>query len=213
MLSSRFRIKGLAAVFVAMLVVIGSAQDMKSHVWNFDTDKVGEPAKGLTNDVGQWRVVGDDTASSKPHVLAQQAKSEKPVYNVALITETNFKNVDLSVKLRAVAGEIDQGGGVVWRAKDAKNYYICRYNPLEENFRVYKVEDGKRTQLGSADVPATPGWHTLRVVMTGDRIECHLDGKKELAATDTAFAGPGRIGLWSKADAQTHFDDLTVTGD
>jgi hypothetical protein len=198
---------------VSILAVAGRAQDMKSRTWNFDADKAGGIAKGFTNDVGQWRVVADDTAPSKANVLAQQAKSEKPVYNVALITDTNLKNVDLSVKLRAVAGEIDQGGGVVWRAKDARNYYICRYNPLEENFRVYKVEDGKRMELGSANVPATPGWHTLRVVMVDDKFEGYFDGKKDLEMSDATFAGPGHIGLWTKADAQTHFDDLTVTGD
>lgn len=188
------------------------AQEAKERVWTFDGDKPGELAKGFTNDVGQWQVVADDTAPSKPHAFAQLAKSEKQVYNLALITDTSYKNLDLAVKLRAVAGEVDQGGGVVWRAKDAKNYYICRYNPLEENFRVYKVEDGKRKELGSANVPPTPGWHTLRVVMTGDKIECYLDGKKDLEATDATFPGPGRIGLWTKADAQTHFDDLTVVG-
>jgi len=213
MIISANRGKWIAVVMVSVCAVAGRAQDMKGRTWNFDGDKVGEIAKGFTNDVGQWQVVADDTAPSKPHVLAQQAKSEKQLYNVALIADTNFKNVDLSVKFRAVAGALDQGGGVVWRAKDAQNYYICRYNPLEENFRVYKVEAGKRKELGSANIPATPGWHTLRVVMTGDKFEGYLDGKKDLEMSDATIAGPGRIGLWTKADAQTHFDDLTVSGD
>ncbi|MBA3257018.1 MAG: DUF1080 domain-containing protein, partial [Pyrinomonadaceae bacterium] len=104
------------------------------------------------------------------------------------------------------------GGGVVWRARDAKNYYIARYNPLEGNYRVYKVEDGRRTQLGTSDVKRSEGWHTLRVTMTGERIECYFDGRKYLDVSDSTFKSAGKIGLWTKADAQTHFDDLTVGG-
>ena len=89
-----------------------------------------------------------------------------------------------------------------------KNYYIARFNPLEDNYRVYKVVDGKRIQLGSADIKATPGWHTLKVEMVGNHIECYFDEKKHLDVKDDAFKGDGKIGLWSKADAQSHFDDL-----
>lgn len=203
---------GLGLVGVTIVVAAAMAQESSKRVWNFDGDKPGELAKGFTNDVGQWQVVADDSAPSKPHVLAQQAKSDKQTYNVALLADTNYKDVDLSVRFRAVAGETDQGGGLVWRAKDAQNYYVCRYNPLEENFRVYKVEAGKRKELGSANVPPAPGWHTLRVTMVGEKIECYLDGKKDLEASESTFPGPGRIGLWTKADAVTHFDDLTATG-
>ena len=109
-----------------------------------------------------------------------------------------------------MAGKNDQGGGLVWRAKDAKNYYIARYNPLEDNFRVYKVEGGKRTMFENAKVPGDMEWHTLRITMKGSKITCYLDGKKHLEAEDSTFPEAGRIGLWSKADAQSYFDDLTV---
>jgi hypothetical protein len=115
------------------------------------------------------------------------------------------------VKLRAVAGEIDRGGGLVWRAKDSKNYYIARYNSLEDNFRVYKVQDGKRTMFRGEKVPGDEKWHTLRVTMAGPKITCFFDGKQYLEAEDATFAGAGMIGLWSKADAQSYFDDLTVS--
>ena len=129
---------------------------------------------------------------------------------MALARETSYTNVDITVKLKSIAGQIDQGGGVVWRARDAKNYYIARYNPLENNYRVYKVEEGKRTQLGTSDITRSEGWHTLRVTMTGQRIECYYDGKKYLKVSDSTFKEAGKIGLWKKADAQTHFDDLIV---
>ena len=127
-----------------------------------------------------------------------------------LVDGTQFKEVDLSVRLKAVAGELDQGGGVVWRAKDKNNDYIARYNPLEDNFRVYKVEGGKGTQFASAKVSGDKEWHTLRVTMVGARITCYLDGTKYLEAEDSTFPDAGKVGLWSKADAQSYFDDLTV---
>ncbi len=140
----------------------------------FRADEPGKIAKGFTNEVGQWEVARD----GDNHVLYQKAKNDDATFNVALVEGTSYKDVDLSVKLRAVAGEVDRGGGLVWRAKDKKNYYICRYNPLEDNFRVYKVEDGKRTHVqGRQDARRREMAH-LRVTMAGPKITCYLDGKK-----------------------------------
>jgi hypothetical protein len=114
--------------------------------------------------------------------------------------------------MRAVEGETDRGGGLVWRAKDKKNYYICRYNPLRgASYRVYKVVDGKRTQFQALILPEDLEWHTLRVTMKGSRIICYLDGKKSLEVDDSTFPDAGRIGLWSKSDARSYFDELTVS--
>jgi REP element-mobilizing transposase RayT len=114
--------------------------------------------------------------------------------------------------LKAVAGEHDLGGGIVWRYQDANNYYVVRMNPLEDNYRVYKVVAGKRTQLDTKeDVKVASGtWHRLKIKMIGDHIECYLDGKKLLDARDGTFQGAGQVGLWSKADAQTYFDEAIV---
>jgi hypothetical protein len=142
--------------------------------------------------------------------LAQTAKNPNAVFNITLIAGTHAKDVDLSVRMKAIAEETDQGGGLVWRAKDKKNYYLARYNPLEDNYRVYKVVDGKRTLLQNADIPHAPGWHTLKVEMEGDHIECSYDGQKYLDVKDATFTRPGQIGLWSKADAQSQFDDLRL---
>lgn len=202
---------GMLALLFVSLSFMSAAQSGK-RTWNFDAEKTAINAGGFTNEVGEWKVVADGSAPSKPNVFAQLAKNERPVFNVALAGETSYANVDISVKLKSIAGQIDQGGGVVWRARDAKNYYIARYNPLENNYRVYKVEEGKRTQLGTAEVMRSEGWHTLRVTMTGDHIECFYDGKKYLDVNDGTFKDAGKIGLWTKADAQTHFDDLNVSG-
>jgi len=203
---------GLAMAMVLYVSALAEEGGMKPKTWNFDTDKLEAMSAGWTKEVGEWKVVADETAPSKGQILAQVAKSDKQIYNIALVNDVNVRNVDLSVKMRPLAGEIDQGGGVVWRAKDAKNYYICRYNPLEGNFRVYKVEDGKRTQLGTADIDPPAGWGTLRVTMTGEHIECFYNSQKHLDVQDATFKAAGKIGLWTKADAQTHFDDVTVSG-
>jgi hypothetical protein len=192
-----------AAVLIPCLSFTADASE---KVWDFESDAPGTIAKGFTNEVGHWEVAKD----GDNQVLYQKAKNDDSTFNVALAAGTSYKDLDLSVKLRAVAGEVDRGGGVVWRAKDKKNYYIARYNPLEDNFRVYKVEDGKRTQFASAKVPGDEKWHTLRVTMAGSKITCYLDGRKHLEAEDSTFAEAGMIGLWSKADAQSYFDHLTV---
>jgi len=188
----------------------GAPEDREARTWNFDKDAPGGLPRGLTQEVGEWKVASDETAPSKGQVLAQTAKSAGSTFNVALTEVAAYQDLDLSVRIRAVAGQVDQGGGLVWRARDKASYYIARYNPLEDNFRVYKVVDGRRTQLGSADVDRVPGWREIRITMRGDHIEGYLDGRKSLDVRDATFKDSGRIGLWTKADAQTHFDDLTV---
>lgn len=201
----------LALAISAVLLAISLAAQEQKKTWNFDLDSLGTLPKGFTGEVGEWKVAADTTAPSRPKVLAQVAKNSGSTYNVVLVSDTTFRDVDLSVRMKAVAGEEDQGGGLVWRAKGAKNYYLARYNPLEDNYRVYKVEKGRRIQLQSAEVKSSPGWHALRVTMKDDHIQCHLDGKVYLDVRDPTFPEAGRIGLWSKADAQSQFDDLIVS--
>ena len=199
-------------VFGLMMTAAVVAAQNEKMSWNFDADKVGEIAKGFTNEGGRWEVVADDTTPSRPNVLAQLAKNAGAAFNLTLASDTNYKDLDITVKMKAIAGSTDQGGGIVWRAKDGKYYYVARYNPLEDNYRLYHVVNGQRSELKSADIPHALGWQTLRVTMTGDHIECYYDGKKYLDAKDSSFNEAGKIGLWTKSDAETHFDDLTVSG-
>jgi hypothetical protein len=198
----------MKAVVVCFLLLF----QIQTKSWIFDKERVSAAPQNFTNEAGEWKVLADSDAPSKPNVLAQLAKSSGPTFNIALVQDTNYKDVDIAVSMKAIAGSTDQGGGVVWRAKDAKNYYIARYNPLEDNYRVYKVENGRRVELQSANIRRSPGWHALRVTMVGDHIECHYDGKKYLDVKDSTFSAAGKIGLWTKADAQTQFDNLTVSG-
>ncbi len=131
---------------------------------------------------------------------------------MVLIEGHDTQDMDLTVSLRPIAGVNDQGGGLIWRARDAKNYYIARFNPLEHNFRVYTVVNGKRTQLQSAEATYAGGWCRIRVTMKGDHIVCYKDGGKLLDVHDSTFPDHGKIGLWSKSDAQTEFDELKLEG-
>ena len=134
------------------------------------------------------------------------------MFNLCVARDTSFKDVALAVSFKAVKGNTDQGGGLVWRYLDANNYYVARMNPLEDNFRLFKVVNGKRLQIASKDSLEVPAgtWHKMTVTMKGDQIECTLNGKKYLEAKDGTFKKAGRVGLWTKADAQTYFDDLSV---
>ncbi len=204
------RIPVYIAIFSLLLLTprVLSAADGQRRTWNFDHDKTGEIAPGFVGEVGTWRVV----EAGQGKVLAQSAKNSDPTFNVTLIRDTNSKDVDISVDVQAIAGELDRGGGIVWRAKDAKNYYLARYNPLEDNYRLYHVVDGKRTLLQNADLPHSDRAFTLRIAMTGDHIECYYNGKKYLDFHDATITKPGMIGLWSKADAQSQFDNLILIG-
>ncbi len=205
--TSGISIRQVSLLLACALCLPGAGGDQKAQQsWNFESDPAGAIAKGFTAAVGQWEVAKD----GDNHVLYQKAKNDDATFNVALVDTTSYRDVDLTVKLKAVAGEVDRGGGVIWRAKDKDNYYICRYNPLEDNFRLYKVEAGKRTMFKGAKTPGDEKWHTVRVTMAGKSITCYFDGEKLLEAEDETFPDAGMIGLWSKADAQSYFDDLTI---
>jgi hypothetical protein len=204
--------KTIFTVLGLLLLVSGLAAKDIEQIWTFDKEKTDILPQGFTNEKGDWKIIADPSAPSKPNALAQSAKNSGSTFNLIFCQGVNFKNVELSVMMKAVAGQEDQGGGLVWRARDAGNYYIVRYNPLEDNYRLYKVEKGNRRELQSADIKHSEGWHTLRVTMEGDLIQCFYDGRKALEARDATFSGPGKIGLWTKADAQSYFDDLKVSG-
>ena len=123
-----------------------------------------------------------------------------------------LENLRVSVKCKPVSGKVDQACGLVFRYRDANNYYITRANALEGNIRLYFVRDGKRKQIGSFNAPVTRNtWHDYRVEANGSRISVYWDGKQVLSVDDSTFPGAGTIGLWTKADSVSYFDDLVVT--
>jgi hypothetical protein len=187
--------------------------------WNFDDVKVGEVPRGWkvtetnpSEGPATWGVIADDAAPSGGQAFGVTAtKNYGQTFNLAIAEAPAFADFEMTVKARAVSGVEDQGGGPIWRCADANNYYVCRFNPLEGNFRVYVVKDGRRRQLDSAQLPLEAGrWYEIKVIMRGTKMTCFLDGAELLHADDAALAGPGRIGLWTKADVVTSFDDVKI---
>ncbi len=205
---------------VAAAISGAALGQQQAATFNFDGDRPGPLPSGwitgttrATAGPATWQIAADPAAPSPPNVLAlARSDNYDGTFNLAMARDTAFRDLDLSVRVVAVRGQEDQGGGPIWRCRDENNYYICRFNPLESNFRVYRVSDGTRRQLDSVEVETRAGtWYTVRIVMTAERIACYLDGTKLLEAADDTFKDAGMVGLWTKADAVTSFDDMVIT--
>ena len=137
-------------ILMTVVIAVTSAADATKPITFTKTDVGKLPSGWASAKTGEgegnrWEVIADDTSPSKSgFALAQLAKGPTRLFNVCVADSYSFKDGEIGVRCKAVSGEIDQGGGLVWRYKDSNNYYVCRYNPLEENFRVYTVKDGKR---------------------------------------------------------------------
>jgi hypothetical protein len=210
--------KGKCVLCVLVVLMLVAAED-KARAWRFTKAAEGKVPKGWKVDktgMGEgtsWKVLADATApSGAGYVLAQVGKSPNAVFNLCVAEGTSYQNLELKVAFKANEGELDRGGGLVWRYQDHDNYYITRMNPLEDNFRVYKVINGKREQLGTVEnIKVESGaWHTIHVTHVGKKIVCSLDAKPLLEVEDAAIEKAGAVGLWTKADARSSFDDLTV---
>jgi hypothetical protein len=179
---------------------------------DFDNAKAGEPPSGWTctkTGSGQprWTVVADATAPSKANVLKQSGQA---TYPVAIKDGTSVKDGFVEVKFKAVSGQEDQAGGVIWRCVDADNYYIARANALEDNVTIYHTIKGRRVAFKNVNQKVAQGvWHTLRVDFAGNKFTVTFDGKKVIEASDDSFKEAGKVGLWTKADSVTLFDDFS----
>ncbi len=187
---------------------------------NFDDLKTDAPPPGWTatqtgKGEAKWVVVADDSAPSKPNVLKQSGEATFPV---CIKNDTRLKDGFVEVKFKPVAGKEDQAGGVIWRCKDADNYYIARANATEDNVVLYKTVKGKRSSLdivgrkggyGVKEKVASGQWHTLRVEFAGNKFTLYFNGKKLFDVEDTTFTDAGRVGVWTKADSVTLFDDFS----
>ncbi|HMA09273.1 MAG TPA: family 16 glycoside hydrolase [Ramlibacter sp.] len=194
---------GLLASFVS---VSAFAQSV-----NFDSDAVGSPPAGWTCGVTgsgkpRWAVAADPAAPSKSNVLMQSGSGTFPW---CVKSGTALADGFVEVKFKPISGREDQAGGVVWRWKDGDNYYVARANALENNVSLYYTEGGSRRTLKYVDAPVARGaWHTLRVEFAGTRIAVALDGKRVIEFNDTHIGGAGAVGVWTKADSVTAFDDF-----
>jgi hypothetical protein len=179
---------------------------------NFDEAKMGPlPAHWLGTQTGsgraKWTIEKADDAPSKPSVLKQSSVATFPV---CIKEDTNIKDGFVAVKFKPVAGKEDQAGGVIWRCKDKDNYYIARANALEDNVTIYRTIKGQRTAFKSVKETVKSGtWHALRVDFEGNEFAVTFDGRKVIKATDESFKEAGKVGVWTKADSLTLFDDFS----
>ena len=200
------------APIVTMSAVAGLAVAAYAETANFDSTETGKPPPGWTatktgKGQAKWTVEKEDSAPSKPNILKQSGEA---TYPVCLKNDTNLKNGFVEVKFKPISGKEDQAGGVVWRAKDSDHYYIARANALEDNVTIYHTVKGKRTEKKRTDMKvASREWHTLRVDFADNHFTVTLDGKKAIEWDDKTFAEAGMVGVWTKADSVTLFDDFS----
>ena len=181
------------------------------NVVNFDSSATGALPDGWKAGVTgsgspRWSVEADATAPSAPNVLRQSGRGTFPWCVNAASLADGF----VEVKMKPISGREDQAGGVVWRWKDGDNYYVARANALENNVSLYHTTNGKRNTIKYVDAPVAGGkWHTLRVDFRGTHIRVSFDGVTRIELDDTHIAGAGAVGVWTKADSVTLFDDFT----
>ena len=208
----------LAALFIGTITAEAQKKGPSPLSWNFDSDRVDQPPAGFTfartggGRLGQWIVRSEKDAPSGTNVLAQ-INTDKTDYRfpVAVAEAPSLRDLTLSVRCKPVSGEIDQACGLVFRYRDENNYYITRANALEDNVCFYDVKGGRRRRLACWNGKVTSGaWHTLKADALGDRFEVDWDGKKVIEVRDQTFSDAGKVGVWTKADSVTYFDDLRV---
>jgi hypothetical protein len=197
-------------ILAASLTVVAMSDSV-----NFDNAPAGQPPTGWTatrtgSGNAKWTIEKDDSAPSRPNVLKQSGTA---TYPVCFKDDTSLKDGFVEVKFKSISGKEDQAGGVVWRLKDANNYYVARANALEDNVTIYDTVNGRRTERKRANMKVAPNqWHTLRVEFQGSHFTVTFDGKKALEWDDQTFKDAGKVGVWTKADSVTAFDDFSYSG-
>lgn len=179
---------------------------------NFDSDTVGVlPSSWSAGVTGRgnsrWSVETDASAPSRPNVLKQSGRGDFPW---CVLRGAELADGYVEVKFKPVSGKEDQAGGLVWRWKDGDNYYVARANALENNVSLYDTRAGRRNTIRYVDAPVAAGqWHILRVEFSATHIQVSLDGVRRIDLEDHQISGAGAVGVWTKADSVTLFDDFT----
>ena len=182
-----------------------------SSVENFDAMTAGRPPSGWTAGVtgsgrANWVVSADSGAPSPPHVLMQKGRA---TFAWCVRDGVALENGFVEVRFKPISGQEDQAGGLVWRWRNGDNYYVARANALEDNVSLYYTTNGRRTTIQYVSAPvAANEWHVLRVDFARASIKVTLDGTTCIDETDIHIVGAGAVGLWTKADSVTAFDDF-----
>jgi hypothetical protein len=198
----------LATGLAAATLALGA----NAETIDFDSDPAGALPKAWTSGVTgrgspRWAVEPDASAPSAPHVLKQSGAGDFPW---CVRRDKVLADGFVEVKFKPLAGASDQAGGLIWRWKDGDNYYVARANALENNVSLYYTEKGSRKTIQYVDAPvARNAWHTLRAEFRDQHIRILLDGKAYIELDDAHIGGPGAVGVWTKADSVTLFDDFS----
>ena len=191
--------------------IVSYTQIGNDTISDFENETVGKLPFGFTADATgktesiKWSVANDNGNN----VVAQQSINSGSSYNLLVLEKSGYNDFSASVKIKAISGEEDQGGGLVWRYIDKNNYYVARYNPLENNFRFYNVVNGSRKELESTEIDIKQGeWFIMTIDVKGNKVTCSLNGKTLIESTDDTLKSAGRIGLWTRAGGVIFFADL-----
>jgi hypothetical protein len=201
----------MAKIITAASMMMAAATAHAETI-TFDADRPGMPPAGWTcgstgGGTPVWTVEADSGAPSGANVLKQTGKAPFPW---CVKQGTAVANGTVEVKFKPLSGREDQAGGVVWRWKDGDNYYVARANALENYVSLYFTERGRRQTIKYVDAPVPANaWHTLSVAFVGTQIRVSLDGKSYIELSDSHISGAGAVGVWTKADSVTAFDDFT----
>jgi hypothetical protein len=195
--------------------IYASETNVNQVIYDFENDETGSQPKGWEitetaskDKLATWSVVKE---SGEKAFAITKTLNTKRTYNLAIAPKPVLKDVDIRLMVKSGTGKEDQGGGPIWRCKDKDNYYIARWNPLETNYRVYYVKDGKRKQIATAKAYLdTSKWHEIRIIMKDNKITAFLNGVQSMVVEDDTFAEAGKVGLWTKADAATAFDKFQI---
>jgi hypothetical protein len=225
--SSKREDSNMQKVVIAVGMLFAAAFIMASEKIGFDAMTVNEAPAAWTMDMThtggtpKWIILRDATAPSRPNVLAQISDdATKSRYPLAIYNGAKLVDGTIQVKFKTISGKVDQAAGLIWRYRDPDNYYLVRANALENNVVLYKVEGGNRTSLEPKGTPSkTYGvkhvvpsaiWGELSVKFRGNLFEVSFNGEKLFDVEDSTFQESGKIGLWTKADSVTYFDDFFV---
>ena len=201
----------IISVLIVSTLFSCQAQDKKVFSFdNFNLDKASAWSSHITGNGSpcKWEIIND----AGNNVLAQVSnETESYRFNIIVNDSLQYKNLEINLKFKGVKGNNDQGGGAVWRYQDENNYYVARANPLENNFTVYKVVNGRRKELKNANINVNSNqWYAIKIMMVDDKIKCYFNNKLELELSDNTIKISGKIGLWTKSDAVTYFDNLEI---
>ncbi len=209
-------------MIIFMLFVVGAvfAGNKEIYDFNFEKYKLGSIPDNWKSEITghgknsiKWAITSDSTAPSGTHVLTMKSPKFLPwsIFNLCWTNKIAFKDGELDVYFKAIKGRMDQGGGIMWRVSDRNNYYVARFNPLEDNFRIYYVKNGGRHLIKSSTVRLEKNkWHKMKIIQKGSHYKCYLDGEKLMEGDVNIFNKSGGVGLWTKSDAVTSFDNFSV---